>query len=152
MNISRYNLQRFCNYRKEGVLLPSGDYTAILENSTHSILKNNSEMLKLIWKINAGEHNGDYFFSYFNMSNPDALNVLCKMIHNMGFIPEKIKNIDELYGSECRLIVKLFNHKIHGQTNIVERYFPVRKNTPFKKKSCNPFGSAQFHLNRAGAL
>lgn len=132
MNISRYNLNRFSSVNRQSILLPSGDYTAVLENSTHSILKNKNEMLKLIWQIRNGNYDGEYFFSYFNMSNIESLNVLYKMILNMGFAPEKVKYISELYGSNCRLIVKLFNHVIHGKTNIVERYLPVSDNSPEK--------------------
>ncbi len=134
MNISRYNLNRFSIVNRQSMLLPSGDYTAVLENSTNSILKNKNEMLKLIWQITNGNYEGEYFFSYFNMSNIESLNVLYKMILNMGFNPEKVKYISELYGSNCRLIIKSFDNEIHGKTNIVERYLPVLENsteTPF---------------------
>jgi len=130
MNISRYNLNRFSIVNRQSMLLPSGDYTAVLENSTNSILKNKNEMLKLIWQITNGNYKGEYFFSYFNMSNIESLNVLYKMILNMGFNPEKVKYISELYGSNCRLIIKSFDHEIHGKTNIVERYLTVLENSP----------------------
>jgi hypothetical protein len=130
MNISKYNLNRFSTVNRQSILIPSGDYTAVLENSTYSILKNKNELLKLIWQISNGNYEGEYFFSYFNMGNTESLNVLYKMILNMGFNPEKVKYISELYGSNCRLIIKSFNHIIHRKINIVERYLPVSENSP----------------------
>jgi hypothetical protein len=125
MNISRYNLKRFKPQNNPSIILPSGEYTAMLQYSTQKILKNKKDMLKLIWKIKDSDLTGQYFYSYFNMSDTGALNVFYKMIANMGFDPEKVKYIEELYGSECRLIVKQFDHPVHGKSNVVQRYFPV---------------------------
>ncbi len=128
MDISIFNLKKFSNLNKIGTLIPSGEYIGVLNDSTKSRLKDDSIMLKLIWKIKDSRYEGHYFLSYFNMGSEDALKVLFKMISNMGFDAENVKNISELYGHECLLKVKLFNHIIHGKTNIVERYLPVKRN------------------------
>ncbi len=132
MKISRYNLKRFSSLNKQGIVLPSGDYEAVLRNSVDTTLKRNKEMLKLTWQIKDGCYSGKYFFSFFNMNNAESLNVLYKMIHNMGFIPENVQDLREIYGSSCHLIVKCYWHPVHGASNAVERYLP-----PFNESDNN---------------
>jgi len=122
MNISRYNLKRF---NKIPIILPSGNYTAVLETIRNTVVRDNQDILQLIWTITSGKHSDEFFHSYFNMSNHDSLIVFYKMLENMGLTPEKIKNTSEIYGNECHLIIERFNHKIYGPSNRVEKYLPV---------------------------
>ncbi|MBF0121352.1 MAG: hypothetical protein HQK79_21160 [Desulfobacterales bacterium] len=125
MDITMFNLKKFSGLNKQSVILPTGEYVATLNSSSQSKPKDDSTMLRLIWKIKEGKYQGDYFFSYFNMTKEDSLKVLFIMISNMGFEPEKVRNISELYGSDCFLKVRLLNHIVHGKSNIVDRYLPL---------------------------
>ena len=124
MDISNLNLDRFKATEKAGTYLPSGGYTAALHNCRYTYSKKNERILQLIWKIKDGSYSGRYFFSFINVSKQDSLNVLYKMIENMGFVPEEVENLNELYGNYCHLKVKCYKHPIYGPSNLVIRYLP----------------------------
>lgn len=137
MNISRYNLKRFSILNTKSMILPSGEYTAILYTSNSTVVRDDQEILQLIWVISSGKYASEFFHSYFNMSNNGSLNVFYKMVQNMGFTPEKINYVHELHDSECRLIIKQFDHPLHGASNKVEKYLPVLNITNCESISSN---------------
>jgi len=125
MDLRKFDLQRFAIAKNKMLILPSGEYKAVLEDSFTEMSGNGDEILKLVWLIKGGEYDGSHYYSYFNLANKCSLKVLFIMIRNMGINPDKIQNTDQLYGHECLLRVKLFQHQIHGPSNLILKYLPV---------------------------
>ena len=125
MDLRKFDLKRFAKTKNEIVVLPTGEYKAELKNSSTELSGNGDEVLKLVWLIKEGEYDGSHYYSYFNLSNECSLKVLFIMIRNMGINPDKIQNTDQLYGHECLLRVKLFQHPTYGPSNLILKYLPI---------------------------
>ncbi|MBF0231764.1 MAG: hypothetical protein HQK65_01825 [Desulfamplus sp.] len=137
MNISKFNLQKFRESNRRTLIFPSGDYLAVLETSKSIKSNRNQDVLRLTWVMLTGEYPGEAFYSYFNMNNPDALNIFYKMVQNMGFIPEKVKDTEELHRGKCRLLVERYDHPVYGPSNIVDKYLPIIRELRSKRVSEN---------------
>lgn len=124
MDLQKFGLKRFTKFNND-VVLPTGEYKALLENSCSTMSNKGDEVLKLVWLIKDGEYDGSHYYSYFNLANKCSLKVLFIMIRNMGINPDKIQNTDQLYGHECLLRVKLYQHHIYGPSNLILKYLPM---------------------------
>ncbi len=125
MNIRNLQLNQYKNKKKEKVVLPTGEYIGILLDSEVETSKAGDLILKFCWVIEKGKYKGSKYFTYFNLNKEQSVQVLAKMIVNMGFDLGSIESTNELNGHQCRFRVKQIHHMVHGKSNRIERYLPL---------------------------
>lgn len=123
MDLRRFNLKNHRNLKREKCILPTGDYKAVLKNSSIERSKNKDEILTLHWSIESGKYMDSDYRTYINLSNAKSLQVFCIMIKNMGLTVNGIRDSRDLYGHKCLLKVELVQNQSHGPSNLV-RYLP----------------------------
>lgn len=126
MNLNRFNLKKFINKPEKVTILPNGEYDLELKNIFMKKSNKGDNILNLSWVVLGGIYDGESYNSYFNLNNPGSLEVLSIMIMHMGFNIDDVDDTSVLIGSKCHAIIKVVFHDIHGASNIVHRYLPVR--------------------------